>query len=101
MNKKVYSPKGTKQDELGNFDWVSEQGYGVKDASKRFIFGSNGETSEFRLRQYIPLTMDESAALINVNCRDIDISCEAYNRHPLLTVVKAADLMACYLDERS
>ena len=66
-NKKVYHPSGKKSDELGTYDWVSEEGYTVKDPSTRYIFGTLGQNAERIITEYIPLTTEESAAIIHLH----------------------------------
>ena len=56
-NKKVYHELGKKYDNLGNFDWVSEKTYQMKDIKDRFIYGNHEETSEYMIRKYIPLKL--------------------------------------------
>ena len=36
-NKKVYSDAGTKQDDVGKYDWKSEVAYTVADVQNRFV----------------------------------------------------------------
>ena len=66
-NKKIYHPSGKKSDELGTYDWVSEEGYTVKDPSTRYIFGTLGQNAERIITEYIPLTTEESAAIIHLH----------------------------------
>lgn len=102
-NKKVYSENGLKQDEVGLFDWVSEVGYKIRD--EKFVYGTDGQTSEFMIRQFIPLTLDESVAI--VNCKgDKDggsayggALCEIYKEYPLAVALHCADMMATYYGE--
>ena len=65
INKKVYSDNGTKSDNLGKFDWKSEYSYKVRDAENRYIFGTPGQTTERMLSYFLPLTEEESIALIS------------------------------------
>ena len=62
-NTKVYSENGSKYDELGKFDWVSSLEYKVK--KDKFVYGNHEETSEYIARQFIPLTLDESVAIMH------------------------------------
>lgn len=103
-NKKVYSNNGSKYDELGRFDWVSEKAYSVIPAEERFIYGSGGETSEYMTRCYIPLTLEESIAIVHSSAgmdkrtNSDDIVSSVYDKHPLACLLHLADMMAAYVD---
>jgi hypothetical protein len=104
-NKKVYSNGGSKHDELGKFDWVSVPSYVIKDASDRFVFANHGQTAEFMARKFVPLTVDESVAIINHMggfdsgaAIDNNLS-DIYNKYPLAAVLHAADFISSYIDE--
>ena len=103
-NTKVYHPDGNKWDELGNFDWHSEVSYKLKE--RRFVYGSHEMTSEYIVRQFIPLTLDESVAILHHmgsmswdsaqdNIGDI------FNQYSLALLVYMADMMSTYIDERT
>ena len=103
-NKKVYKEFGSKNDELGRFDWESEIGYKVKDFKDRYLFGSHGQNSERIASFYIPLSDEESASIIwhmggadNFSCEDLS---SLYNKYPLIVYLHMADYMITYLDER-
>ena len=106
-NKKVYSENGSKYDNLGFFDWVSEECYKVKDAHDRFIFGNHEETAEFMVRSFIPLSVEESVAILNhhggMGYDSIPPSTisDKYNRYPLTSLLHAADFLSTYIDERN
>lgn len=103
-NKKVYLPSGSKRDNGGNFDWVVEEGYQVIDQKSRFLFGNHEQTSEFMLRSFVPLTYEESVAILHhhagmsEDCAKDNIS-GILNRYPLALALHLADMMACYIDE--
>ena len=104
-NKKIYCEDGDKIDENGKFKWVSVQGYSVKSSNDRFIFGSHENTSEYMVRQFIPLTVEESVA-INHHMGGTswdsakDNIAEIYNHYPLATLLHIADCLATYVDEK-
>lgn len=103
-NKKVYSPTGSKFDELGKFDWVSEMGYAVKPEEQRFVYGNHEENSEFMVRHYIPLTLDESMAILHHHfgmghdSTQMNLS-GIYSSKPLVTLLHVADMIATFVDE--
>lgn len=102
-NKKVYHETGSKSDSMGRYDWVSEEIYSI-DNEDRFIYGNHEQTSEFLVRQYIPLTIQESVALLHHHggmswdSTQTNIS-EIYNRYPIVTLLHTADLLASYIDQ--
>ncbi len=103
-NKKVYSTSGSKWDELGRYDWVSEESWAVIPEKNRFIYGNHEETSEFMIRQFIPLKISESVAVLNHHAgkgndsSGINIS-GIYRRYPLANLLHVADMIATYTDE--
>lgn len=101
-NVKVYKETGSKWDDAGRFDWETQKTFSVKDADDRFIFGTHGENSERILRSYIPLTYDESAAILSHHGAwdnpKIDFTAIA-NKYPLVSMLHSADLLATYVIE--
>lgn len=103
-NKKVYHENGSKQDNNGRFDWVSEATYAV-DHDNRFVYGNHEETSEFLVRQYIPLSVEESVALLHHHAgmswdsTKADISV-VYNKYPLAAFLHTADMLSTFIDQR-
>lgn len=102
-NKKVYHENGSKFDNLGLFDWVSEEVYSI-DYDNKFIYGNQEQISEFIVRQYVPLKLEESVALLhysggmNKDSTQINMS-EIYRRYPLALLLHTADMLASYLDQ--
>lgn len=106
-NKKVYCESGSKHDENGRFDWVSIPSYTTIPAEERFIYGSHEENSEFMVRQFIPLSFQESTAILHHHFgmnfdsgKDIGSISNVYNRYPIATLLHAADTIATFIDER-
>ena len=103
-NKKVYSDSGSKSDNLGRFDWVSEQSYVTKNDKERFQYGNHEETSEYMIRRYIPLTLEESIAILHHHGgKGFDSSQQNISYmmsiHPLLTLLHCADMISTFVDE--
>ena len=102
-NKKIYHDSGSKSDNLGRFDWVSEEIYSV-DNENKFVYGNHEQTSEFIVRQYVPLTLEESVALLHHHggmgwdSTQINIT-TIYNNYPLALLLHTADLLASYIDQ--
>lgn len=103
-NKKMYSPTGSKHDNQGNFDWFSEEAYKVADAEKRFLGGEHGFNSMMLVNSFIPLTYEESLAILHHHfneedghiLRDMTAIC---NKYPLVTLLHLADMASTYLTE--
>lgn len=105
-NEKVYSADGSKYDELGRFDWQAFLSFKVRDEKNRFIYGNHEETAEFMVRSYIPLSVEESVAIINhhsgmgYDSAPPSAVSDKYNRYPLAPLLHMADFLATYIDER-
>jgi len=102
-NEKVYCEDGDKYDSLGKFKWVTTMGWGLKE--QRFTYGSHEMTSEFIARQFIPLTIDESVAILHhMGGRNWDSAqdniTEIFGQYQVATLLHLADMLASYVDER-
>lgn len=97
-NKKVYSDKGSKVDEMGRFDWVSVMGYEVRPDTERFVYGSHEENSVFMISSFIPLTIEEQVAILHHHAGQgwdsaQDNVFEAFKHYPLAFYLHTADMM--------
>ena len=96
------STRNTK-DEKGN--WIQVPFIKVKETKDRFIYAGHGVTSEYIAGRYIPLSTEESAAIISHmgwsdnQFQGYDISA-VFNRYTLAALLHTADLLATYVDER-
>ncbi len=105
-NEKVYSEYGTKHDNMGNFDWVAKETYKIKDVHDRFLYGNHEETSEYMVRTYIPLKLEESIAILNhhgstsYDCVPIESVAPKFEKYPLAALLHVADMISTYVDER-
>lgn len=105
-NEKVYSEYGTKHDNMGNFDWVAKETYKIKDVHDRFLYGNHEETSEYMVRTYIPLKLEESIAILNhhgstsYDCVPIESIAPKFEKYPLAALLHVADMISTYVDER-
>lgn len=104
QNKKVYSENGSKFDAGGHYDWVTVPGYVTKDANERFIYGSHEQTAEFMTRSLIPITVEESSAILHHmggqgwdSAKD-DLS-GVYSRYPMALLLHIADMISTYYIE--
>ena len=104
-NKIQYSDYGSKHDDGGRFDWVVEKSYAVIPEENRFLYGNHEETSEFMIRSYMPLSYEESVAILHHHagmswdCAKDNLSA-ILNRYPLATILHLADMASCYILER-
>lgn len=102
-NVKVYSETGKKSDELGKFDWVTQMAWKKRDPENRFVYGHHGQNSEYIANSYIPLTLEESAAITNHMGNDDEYhaydSTFIYNRYPLAVLLHSADFLSAYIIE--
>lgn len=104
-NKKVYSENGSKYDLAGKFDWVAVPSYKVREASDRLVFGSHENTSEYMIRQFIPLTLEESVAIqhhhgtLSWDSAKDNIG-EIYDKYSLALLLHLADYLAASIDEQ-
>lgn len=103
-NKKVYSETGSKFDDLGRYDWVSEYAWTKKPESELFIYGNHEETSEFMIRQYLPLKVEESVAILShhggIGFDSHNQASTMFGRYELAALLHLADMMAAYIDEK-
>ena len=102
-NVKKYCDDGDKYDEMGKFRWIAEPGFKTKDNT--FVYGSHEMTSEFIVRQFIPLNLDESVAILHhmggmhYDCAQDNLGAIFSNYHSAL-ILHTADMMSTYIDER-
>lgn len=101
-NNKVYKPDGKQYDNIGRYEWIPSMEWKRKE--KTFVYGSHECTSEFITRQYIPLTLDESVAILHhMGSMSWDSAKdnigEVFNQYPLALMLYMADMMSSYIDE--
>lgn len=102
-NEKIYCEDGDKYDVLGKFRWETTLGWKTKE--NKFVYGSHEETSEFIIRQFIPLTIDESVAVLHhMGSLGWDSAQDniatVYSQYSLSLMLHIADMMSTYVDER-
>lgn len=103
VNKKLYTEHGTKSDNLGKFEWVSEMGYRKREDKDVYLFGTHGQNSERMVSYFIPMSEEESCAIVNHHSNydnhQLNIS-PIYNKYGLACLLHLADMMSTYIDER-
>lgn len=93
------------KDEYG--EWVQVPYIKMKDSKDRFIYAGHGTNSEFMIRRFIPLKLEESVAIINhMGGKDIvggGVSDayvpEIFSKYPLALYLHLADMMSSFGDE--
>lgn len=106
-NRKVYQNNGSKIDSVGRYDWESYTGYSINGPENRNLLGTLEENSYYIVSQYIPLTLEESSALLN-HCGGVEGSSSSMNRdlsaifrrYPLVALLHMADFLASYVVEK-
>lgn len=92
------------KDESGN--WKQVPFIKTRDAKDRFIYSTHGVNSEYMVGRFIPLTLEESVAIIQhmggkeagAPVMDSTVT-EAFNRFPLAILLHTADMLATFIDE--
>lgn len=98
-NKKVYSPTGSKYDEMGKYDWQSVAGYARKDDKDVFTIGTHGENSVYMTETFIPLSAEEHSAIVNHHSiydnNKLNIT-GIYSKYHLACLLHVADMISTY-----
>ena len=103
-NKKMYTEHGKQHDNMGNFSWISVESWKVRDAENRFLAGTHEENSVLLLGRFIPLTQEETVAIMNhhmhigdgVQFLDQSFICDNY---PLAVLLHTADYLSSFILE--
>lgn len=103
-NKKIYSENGSKSDNNGRYDWVQVSDYAVIAQEERFLYANREITSEYIIRQYCNLSLEESVAILHytggMGNDSVKESVNAiYERYPLALMLHLADMISCNLIE--
>lgn len=107
-NKKVYTKEPTKQskkDELGYFEWKSEEAFQVKEAQDRMIAGSRAFNSYYITSMFIPMTHEEMSAMINQTAgtdktENISDLGDIMSKFNLTVFLHCADMISSYCQEK-
>lgn len=102
MNKYTTYDKNVPPDD-NNPQWHKEQFYKMRE-DKSLIYGNHEENSEYMVRQFIPLTREESVAILHhmggmsfdstqQNIGDI------FNNYPLALLLWMADMLSTYIEK--
>lgn len=102
FNKKQYSPSGRYTDNTNGkkYDWAEESKYTIKPSEERYIFGTSGQNSERLLSNYVPLTDEESIAIINMSTTWDNPNfyfADIYKKYPLAALLNSADTLSTFV----
>lgn len=86
--------------------WEQQEEFKVRDAEERFIYGNHEQNSEFMTHAFFPLSVEESSAILNhLGGMGADsaqmIAPTIYTKYTLALLLHMADLVACYIDEKT
>lgn len=84
--------------------WTKEQFYTTKDASELFVYGNHEQNSEYLVRQFIPLTIEESTAILHhMGSMAWDSAKDnigvVYNKFPLAVLLYISDMLSTYIEK--
>lgn len=97
--------RNKKVDIDGKQVWQSYETYAVIPAEERFIYNNHETTAEYITRYYIPLSWNESTAIMHhmagmsFDSVQGNIFSSIYGKNPLAVILHLADTMATYIDE--
>ena len=96
--------RNVKNDETG--EWTKVKEYKVRDPEKRFVFGSHEQNSEYIVRTFFPIGLEESAAILHHHAGMSWDSAKDdipgfFDRFPLATLLHLADMVATFVYERN
>lgn len=104
-NKKVYSPTGSKSDAGGRFDWQTVPSWQQVPVERQLILGNHEQNSEFLVRSFLPLTLEESSAILHhMGGMSWDSAKDnigvVYSKYPLALLLHLADMASTYILEK-
>lgn len=84
--------------------WTKEECYKTKDSSELFTYGNHEMNSEYMIRQFIPLTLEESVAILHhMGSMSWDSAKDnigvVYNKYPLALLLYLADMISTYIEK--
>ena len=104
ISKANYYEKYMRNIKDDNGKWIQVQEYKTKEAENRFIYGNHEQTSEFMVHSFIPLTVDESVAILHhhgglgPDSTQLNVGI-IYDKYPLALLLHTADSFAAFIDE--
>lgn len=82
--------------------WRQVKSYKTREDDDRFIYGSHEQTSEFMVRTFVPLTVEESVAILHhLGGQGFDSTqtniATVYSRYPLALFLHIADMIDTFV----
>lgn len=83
--------------------WTKEESY-RKIKNRDFRYGNHEQNSEYMVRQFIPLTIEESVAILHhmggmaFDSSQVNIG-QIYDKYPLAMFLHLADMLSAYIDK--
>lgn len=102
-NVKVYCESGSKRDNIGKFEWTSEEAFKTREPSERFMYGTHGQNSEYMMGTFVPLSFEESVAIVNHMGWEPNANPDLsgiYNKHSLAVWLHLADMASTFVTEK-
>lgn len=96
---------GETDPKTGRTIWTQVKDYKIRPAQDRFVLGSHEQISEYMARTFFPLTVDESAAILNhhggkgFDSAQTDLA-PIYNRFTLALLLHMSDMISTYVSEK-
>lgn len=95
----MYEPymKNVKDEESGQ--WISVPSFKVKDSENRPVFGELGFSSYMQIRELVPLTTEQTEAIVYSSISNFapDIH-NVFRSFPLVTLTRMAEMAATYIN---
>ena len=87
-----------------NPKWSKEPFYKTVDDSEKFVYGNHEQNSEYLARQFIPLTKEESIAILHhMGGMAYDSAKDnigiVFNKSPLSLLLYLSDMLSAYVDK--
>ena len=88
--------KNVKDDETGQ--WITVPAYKTKEGSNRPVFGELGFSSYMLIRELVPLTTEQTEAIVYSRISDFapDIH-EVFRSYPLVALARMAEMATLYI----
>lgn len=89
--------KNVKDDETGQ--WTTMPAYRTREGFNRPVYGDLGFSSYMQIKDLIPLTNEQTEAIVYSRITDYapDIH-EVFRVYPLVTLTRMAEMAACYIN---
>lgn len=94
--------RNVKNEETGK--WEEVQAFRTRDANNRFIYGNHEQNSEFMVRTFIPLNLEQSSAILHHHMAQgwdsiKEVPVDIIKRYPLSLLLHMADMYATFVIE--